>query len=284
MRIGAIYKGESMKRFFAVLLCLALVGGILGAVLAGCGSSKAQTVINQARDSITQAQTFRFKGTKELAASTTGQSDETSQTFALAGDSQTVGDVTNQHLVLDTGQGIAAEYYIMGDKAYINLGTSTWYYDDTGGQIDQPGNTEGFSKKDIDEMLKAAEGAKITSEEGSVTTVTLNVGQAYMNIIGQQLKDAAAKGGMSEDDLNSSLELLKNMKINLTLVYDSSANQIQHIERNMDISTGSAVVSIRDKLDFYDYGAAIQITLPAAAQNAEPWSAYLQLLQQQTGQ
>ncbi len=269
-----------MKRYLAVLLCVGLVAGIVGAVVAGCGTSKAQSVIAEARDAIAQARTFRFKGTKDLAAKTPGQEQESSQTFAVTGDSQTVQDTTNQHLVLDTGQGVAAEYYILGDKAYINLGGTGWYYDDTGGKIDQPGNTEGFSKKDMDEMLKAAEDAKTTSEQGSVVTVTFKVGEGYVSIISQQLKDAAAQGGVSQDDLNSSLEILKNMSIDVTIIYDSNAKQIQHFERNMDINTGQATVSVRDSLDFYDYGADIQITLPVPAQNAQPWSVYLQQLQQ----
>ncbi len=269
-----------MKKFLAALLCLALLGGITGAVIAGCGTSKAQTVINQARDAISQAQTFRFKGTKELTATATGQTDQGSQIFALAGDSQSVGDVTNQHLVMDAGQGATVEYYIMGSRSYINLGDGNWYYDDSGSQIDQPGNTEGFSKRDINEMLNAAKDVKITAEDGSLTTVSLKVGDGYKQIIAQQLKDSAAQGAMSQDDLNSSLDILNAMQIDLTVVYDSGANQIQHVERNIDINTGSADVKIGDKLDFYDYGAAIQITLPEAAQNAQPWSNYVQQLQQ----
>lgn len=272
-----------MKRLMAVLLCLALIGGITGAVIAGCGGdSKAKTIITQARDALNQWQTLRFKGTRGGTQQASGQDPATSE-YPLAGDAQQVGDYLNQHVAMDVGQGIIAEYYMIGNMTYINPGDGAWYYDDSG-TADTTSNIQGLRKQDLDEMLAAATDAKVTSEEGSVVTVSLTVGDSYLKQISQNLKDAAAQGKITQEDLDSWLTTLNNMKITLTIAFDTSNNTWQHMDRKEEVSAQGATASIQESLDFYDYGADIQIVAPAATQNAQSWSAYLQQLSDLTQQ
>ncbi len=262
-----------MKKFLAVVLCVALMSGIVGVVVAGCGTSRAQTVIDDARNALSQAQTFRFRGLRTLNGTE----------YPVAGEAQQVGDALYQHIVMEVEQGQIAEYYMMGDRIYINL-AGNWYFDDSAGQLDQPGNSQGLSKRDLDEMLKAAKDAKITAEDGATTTVSLTVGKGYTDIISRQLKDAQAQGLMTEENLNASLNYLKNMSISMALSYNADAGQVQHVERNVEIKTSDISWSTGENLDFIDYGADVQINLPAEAANAQSWSAYLQQLQQQAQQ
>ena len=282
-----------MKKYLAGLLCLALVAGILGAGIAGCGSSPATNLIKSADQAFTDASTYRVKGTTTSTvdgiSDTTGQSGTLDASFTM--EMQKADNGFNQHRI-DTAQNDVVETYIIGDRLYMGVPGQGWYYGDIGNQAAQQDITS-VSPENLQTILKYITKSSITAEDDATTTLAVQVSQDYLFDVFKQLNSAQQASGSTSTNLLSQLsDYIKDANMDVTMRVEKGTNRLQEISLTMKISfkpidqgPQSASMTFATDAQYYDYNTALQLTLPADAQNAQPLSALQnQQTPSQTGQ
>ncbi|MBU1944622.1 MAG: hypothetical protein KKE36_13225 [Actinobacteria bacterium] len=260
-----------MRKSLVVLVVVLLACTL--AVVAGCGGSKtesqsdAQKILKQSQDKMSEVETVKVTG--KMVIGTPG-AEVKQETADLSMEAKMVTpDEIEGHMVITESTGAKTDVYMSQGYVYTNDPATGWYKQ----KADEAGTSSTMmSPQDLEELSKYAENVTMT-ETGDEYKLTFDVGSEYFEkAMAAQYGDESTQTIPGSKELEEMMKsLIKGIEMSVTYTIDKSTMLARSADIKMTMKDAPMMgdVSIAMDLNFSDYGAPVEVALPAEAQSAQ---------------
>lgn len=267
-----------MKRTVLIIALLLLVSALWGCGGGeSAGTQKADLegeVLPLLEDSIramVEIKGYRMRGYMEMGAGGEDATGSGTLRMDIQSEVENVEGRTNQHMRMDMG-GMVTEAYIFGDYFYQQVPGRGWVKTSVARYQAQNLATGVISEEQLRLILDSVEEAAIRDGEGGEMEVTLVLGEDFLlrslERFGAEMEEGSQ--GQMEEWISAMKEAAGGFGATLRLALGKDDHYIRKMEMSIEMKDVPQLGSYRSRMymEIYDYGAEIDVELPAEAEKA----------------
>ncbi|MGQ9476354.1 MAG: DUF6612 family protein [Actinomycetota bacterium] len=267
-----------MKRTVMIITLLLLVFALWG-----CGRGESTEtrkadlegeVLPLLEDSIramVEMKGYRMRGYMEMGVGGENATGSGNLRMDTQSEVENVEGRTNQHMRMDMG-GMVTEAYIYGDYFYEQVPGRGWVKTSVARYQAQNLATGVIGEEQLRLILETVEEAAIRDGEDDEMEVTLVLGEDFLlrSLERFRAEMEEESQGQMEEWISAMKEAAGGFGATLRLVLGKDDHYIREMEMSIEMKDVPQLGSYRSRMymEIYDYGAEIEIKLPAEAEKA----------------